>query len=59
MPRINLLPWRQQERKRRQKEFAIFAGGAVVAALAVALLTSVAVSGMIDRQKNRNEYLKK
>jgi Tfp pilus assembly protein PilN len=28
MPRINLLPWRQQERQRRQKEFGIFAMGA-------------------------------
>jgi Tfp pilus assembly protein PilN len=29
MPRINLLPWREQERKTRRREFAIAAGGAV------------------------------
>jgi type IV pilus assembly protein PilN len=58
MPRINLLPWRQQERQRRQKEFGIFSMGAVAAAAAVALFTSWGVSAAIDRQRERNELLK-
>lgn len=58
MPRINLLPWRQQERQRRQKEFGIFAMGAVAAAAAVALFTSWGVSASIDRQQERNQLLK-
>jgi type IV pilus assembly protein PilN len=58
MPRINLLPWRQQERQRRQKEFMIGAGGAVLAAAAVTLFTSWGVSAAIDRQRDRNELLK-
>lgn len=58
MPRINLLPWRQQERARRQKEFGIAAIGAVLAAAAVTLVTSWGVSAAIDRQRDRNELLK-
>ena len=58
MPRINLLPWCQQERQRRQKEFGIFAMGAFLAAAAVTLFTSWGVSASIDRQRERNELLK-
>lgn len=58
MPRINLLPWRQQERARRQKEFGIAAIGAVLAAAAVALVTSWGFSAAVDRQKDRNALLK-
>lgn len=58
MPRINLLPWRQTERQRRQKEFGIVSIGAVLAAGAVTLFTSWGVSAAIDRQRERNELLK-
>ncbi len=58
MPRINLLPWRQQQRAQRQKEFGMFSLGAVLAALAVTLFTSWGVSASIDRQRDRNELLK-
>jgi type IV pilus assembly protein PilN len=58
MPRINLLPWRQQDRQRRQKEFGLFAGGAVLAAAAVTLFTSWGVGASIERQRERNELLK-
>lgn len=58
MPRINLLPWRQQERARRQKEFGIAAIGAVLAAAAVTLVTSWGFSAAIDRQQDRNALLK-
>lgn len=57
MPRINLLPWRQQERARRQREFGVFALGALAAAVAVTVLTSIVVSASIDRQRARNELL--
>ena len=36
MPRINLLPWREQERKVRRREFGVAAGGAVFAAVVFA-----------------------
>ena len=32
MPRINLLPWREQERKVRRREFMVAAAAAVFAA---------------------------
>ena len=58
MPRINLLPWRQQERAKRQKEFGLAAIGAVIAAAAVMLFTIWGFNWAIDRQRERNELLK-
>ena len=57
MPSINLLPWREAERKRRQREFGVAMGGAVVAGIAVVMLTILAFSQMIDSQKSRNDRL--
>ena len=39
MPSINLLPWREEERKKRQRDFGVAMAGAVVAAIAVVMLT--------------------
>lgn len=58
MPRINLLPWRAEERKKRQREFAFAAIGAVVAGGLVTLLLSLIVSGRIDQQNEKNQLLK-
>ena len=33
MPRINLLPWREQDRKVRRREFLVAAGAAVFASV--------------------------
>jgi len=57
MPSINLLPWREAERKKRQREFGVAMGGAVVAAIAVILATMFAYTQMIDSQKDRNQRL--
>ena len=57
MPRINLLPWREAERKKRQRDFGIAMAGSVVAGVAVVMLTMFAYSQMIDNQKNRNQRL--
>ena len=59
MPRINLLPWREQERKVRRREFGIAAGGAIVAAVLVALGGKLMYSSWIDTQADKNNYLKK
>lgn len=57
MARINLLPWREELRKERQREFIIaLAGGAVLAGLIV-LLAHMQVSSMISYQNGRNQYL--
>ena len=58
MPQINLLPWRQQERTKRQKEFGLAAIGAVIAAAAVTLFTVWGYTWSIERQHERNELLK-
>ena len=50
MPRINLLPWREQERKVRRREFGIAAGGAVFAAIIFALGGKLVYSSWIDAQ---------
>lgn len=57
MPRINLLPWRQELLKEQRKEFGI---AAVITAsvAAVILFGSIqVVDGIIGHQKNRNAFL--
>jgi type IV pilus assembly protein PilN len=57
MPSINLLPWREEERKKRQRDFGVAMGGAVVAAIAVIMLAMFAFSQMISLQESRNDRL--
>ncbi len=57
MPRINLIPWREAERKRKRQEFGVGAFGALVAAGAIAFLVNLQMVGAIDDQKERNQYL--
>jgi type IV pilus assembly protein PilN len=57
MPRINLLPWREEERKRRQREFGVALAGGIIAAVAVVLLTMLAFNQMISNQESRNQRL--
>ncbi len=57
MPSINLLPWREAERKKRQRDFGVAAGGAVVAAIAFVMATVFAYSQMISGQESRNQRL--
>ena len=57
MPSINLLPWREEERKKRQRDFGVAAGGAVVAAIALVMVTMFAYSQMISNQQTRNQRL--
>lgn len=57
MARINLLPWREWERKRKQREFAgMAAAGAVFAAIAV-VIGHVQMENMISGQEERNRFL--
>ena len=58
MARINLLPWRETERKQRQREFGFMLIGGLAAALAVAFFIHWYVEGMIDHQERRNSFLK-
>lgn len=57
MPRINLLPWREELRKQRQKNFAVAAVVAIAAAGIVTLVAGLIVNGWIDYQNDRNQRL--
>jgi type IV pilus assembly protein PilN len=54
MPRINLLPWREDERKKRQRDFMISLGGAFIAAIVATTATIFAFSQMVSYQQSRN-----
>lgn len=58
MPRINLLPWREELRKRRQKQFNTAAVGTAVLAIVVVGYWNHAMSASIDYQNQRNNFLK-
>jgi type IV pilus assembly protein PilN len=57
MPSINLLPWREAERKQRQRDFGVAMGGAVIAGIAVVMVSMLVYSQMIAGQQERNQRL--
>ena len=57
MPRINLLPWREAERKRKRQEFGVGALGALMLAAVVYLVVNWQMQSAIDEQTSRNDYL--
>ena len=59
MPRINLLPWREQERKVRRREFMVAAGAAVFAGILFMAGGKLVYASWIDAQNAKNNLLKK
>jgi type IV pilus assembly protein PilN len=59
MPRINLLPWREQERKIRRREFMVAAAGAVIAAVIFTLGGKLLYASWTEAQNEKNALLKK
>jgi type IV pilus assembly protein PilN len=57
MPRINLLPWRAEERKLRQRNFLFALVGATAAAAIVVLLVNLFYSQVISSQNKKNALL--
>jgi type IV pilus assembly protein PilN len=57
MANINLLPWRAERRKLREREFYMMLLGTAVAAVAVLLVAIFWMSHLIDNQNARNAYL--
>jgi type IV pilus assembly protein PilN len=57
MAKINLLPWRAQVRKQREREFYMMLGGAFVAGLLAVLLWAYWMGMRIESQDERNNYL--
>ena len=59
MARINLLPWRETERKRRQREFGMATLLAVILTGATCGGIHFIIEDMIEHQENRNSYLRR
>ena len=57
MAHVNLLPWRAERRKQREREFYMQLAAAFVAALGVLLLWVFWMNQRIDNQNDRNNYL--
>jgi type IV pilus assembly protein PilN len=57
MPRINLLPWREAERKRKRQEFVLSMVAAVATAALVTLLGYWQLTAAITHQQARNDLL--
>lgn len=58
MANINLLPWRAERRKQREREFYMMLLAAAVGALLVFFLAMMWMKYVIDDQQARNDYLK-
>jgi type IV pilus assembly protein PilN len=60
MPRINLLPWREQERKVRRREFMVALGAAaIIGVLCVLFGKFILYASWIDSQNAKNGLLRK
>lgn len=57
MAKINLLPWRLERRKQKQKEFVTMLGTAAAIAIGLSVLIVLYYNGQISGQENRNNYL--
>jgi type IV pilus assembly protein PilN len=58
MPRINLLPWRDQQRRDRKLAFFVALGGAAALAAIAAFIAYLLLGSMIDAQERRNDRLR-
>jgi type IV pilus assembly protein PilN len=57
MPRINLIPWRDAERKRKRQEFGFGVLGAFIAAALITFLVNLQMDAAIGNQNEKNQYL--
>ncbi|MEE8108208.1 MAG: PilN domain-containing protein [Gammaproteobacteria bacterium] len=57
MPRINLLPWREDQRKERQQNFLVASAGAVLIGIVTIMLVSWTFDRFIRYQNERNDIL--
>ena len=58
MPRINLLPWREGQRKERKLAFLVALGVAVLAAVVTTFAAYLMFDSMIAGQQRRNQTLR-
>jgi type IV pilus assembly protein PilN len=58
MPRINLLPWREQQRKDRKLAFTVGIFGALIGAAVVSFIGYLYYGSLIEAQQARNDRLR-
>ncbi|WP_448249428.1 PilN domain-containing protein [Thalassotalea agariperforans] len=58
MAYINLLPWREEAQKAKQKEYFMILGAVATSAIAIALLVGQFYQMRVDGQNSKNQYLK-
>jgi type IV pilus assembly protein PilN len=58
MPRINLLPWREEQRRERKLAFLVALAGGTIAAVVVAFVAYLMMGSMVDAQQQRNQVLR-
>ncbi|MDQ8020309.1 MAG: PilN domain-containing protein [Moraxellaceae bacterium] len=59
MIRINLLPHREEARKRRRQEFYTLIGLVLLMALAIAFVVHTLIANSIEQQQDKNQFLKR
>lgn len=59
MTNINLLPWRDERRQIRQREFILMIVGAAILGIAGWWLWNQSIHTAIDGQQSRNQFIKK
>lgn len=59
MTRINLLPWREELRQERQKQFVTIVALAVILCMSILGALHFQVSGIIDYHNSRNAFIQK
>lgn len=57
MPRINLLPWREEQRKLRQQQFGVAIVASIAAAGLFVWMANIVYQSWIDHQIERNQTL--
>jgi len=57
MARINLLPWREERRETRRKQFLLMLLAVCLGSLVAVWIANLAISAAIDRQIARNDYI--
>lgn len=57
MPHINLLPWREDQRREKQRQFINVAAGAAIVMVGIIVLVHISMAGDIEEQNNRNQFI--
>jgi type IV pilus assembly protein PilN len=58
MPSINLLPWREELRQKRKKDFLLAIVGAILIGSVISYASKLTVQSWISAQNNRNNILR-